>query len=69
MSYWNPGDQRPERYEACLCQVVYKEGPAFEVLYHHPRKGWVFRDGLELTPSARMTQWVRIERIIREPLS
>ena len=68
MSYWSSGEQKPEGYSPCLCNVVYKDGPAWEVLYYHPRKGWVFKDGLALSTDARMIQWVNIEQTIRQLL-
>lgn len=68
MNSWSSGNSVPESYTPCLCSVLYRDGPAWEVLYYHPRKGWIFRDGLALSPSASVVQWVAIDRVIKQPL-
>lgn len=56
----------PSKYEPCLCEVQYSKERRWEVLYHHSRKGWMFSDGLELTPSANIVQWHAISNLIQK---
>ena len=53
----------PKKYEPCLCEVQYLHERRWEVLYHHARKGWVFADGLGLTTTASVIQWMAIADI------
>ena len=65
---WSTSGEKPDTYGPCLCNVMYRSGPAWEVLYHHPRKGWVFKEGLALSSDAKVMQWVEVGRIIKQPL-
>ena len=51
----------PKEYGPCLVQVEHKAGKDWVVMFYHPRKGWVFREGLALSPSHRVIKWTEIK--------
>jgi len=51
----------PDAWRAVLAEVQGPRDIEYMVLYHHPRKGWCFKEGLQLSPSSRVLRWTEIE--------
>lgn len=68
MTPWHNSDHIPSEWEPFLCDVFTPKGRQWEVLWYHPRKKWVFNDGLELSPTHKVVQFKEIRILSREVL-
>lgn len=61
-------DQIPAQWEPCLCHVRTPKEAEWHVLYYHPRKKWCFKEGLELSPSHKVVQWMEVNILVRKEI-